>query len=118
MNYNELRSTAASARRRSMTFGSVFSSDILLIVLGLATTCVYGQSTRESTPESASSAALTEIIVTAQRKSQNLQDVPIVVTAFTDEDVRASGMTDLQGLAVQTPGLVINNASDFENIRI
>src|SRR5260370_17414796 len=100
MNYNELRSTAASARRRSMTFGSVFSSDILLIVLGLATTCVYGQSTRESTPESASSAALTEIIVTAQRKSQNLQDVPIVVTPLTDQDVSAIALTESPPLSV------------------
>ena len=35
-----------------------------------------------------------EIIVTAQRRAQNLQDVPISVTAFDENAIRESGFTN------------------------
>ena len=43
------------------------------------------------TPTLLSAAQLEEIVVTAQKREQNLRDVGIAVTAFTGEDVRRMG---------------------------
>jgi outer membrane receptor protein involved in Fe transport len=53
---------------------AVLSSSIL--------TAVAGAQTAQS-PPSASSDQLEEVVVNAQRRQQNLQDVPIVVEAFS-----------------------------------
>lgn len=50
-----------------------------------------------------------DIVVTANRREQNLQDVSGVVQAFTSEDLRRSGITELRNLAVAVPGLNIAN---------
>lgn len=50
-----------------------------------------------------------EIVVTANRREQNLQDVSGVVQAFTSDDLRRSGITELRNLSVAVPGLNIAN---------
>ena len=40
----------------------------------------------------AESAVLEEIVVTAQRRAQNIQDVPIAITAFSGEDLEKSNI--------------------------
>ena len=57
--------------------------------------------------------ALEEIIVTAQKREQNLQDIGMTITAFTGDDIRDFGFTNAQDLAKQTPALSFNlNAND------
>ena len=48
-------------------------------------------------------AVLEEITVTAERREQSLQDVPISVTAFSGDMVREGGIVRLEDVAVQTP---------------
>ena len=52
------------------------------------------------------------IIVTARKKSERLVDTPISITAFTGEDLKKSGVTKLNDLAVRTPGLQYGNFGD------
>jgi iron complex outermembrane receptor protein len=47
-----------------------------------------------------------EIIVTAQRREQNAQDVGIAISAFSGEQLRQLGVLEATALAQQTPGLV------------
>jgi iron complex outermembrane receptor protein len=47
-----------------------------------------------------------EIVVTAQKREESLQDVPIAITAFSGDSLVAKGITDTQQLAQATPGLV------------
>ena len=49
-------------------------------------------------------AALEEIVVTAQKRSESLQDVPIAVTAFTGESMATLGITNASDLVDVTPG--------------
>jgi len=48
---------------------------------------------------------LQEIVVTAQRREQKLQNVPVAVSAFGGEKLRASGVDNLKDLAHVDPSL-------------
>lgn len=48
---------------------------------------------------------LDEIVVTAQKRAENLQDVPIVITAVTGTQLANSGVTNVTTLGVLAPGL-------------
>ena len=49
-----------------------------------------------------------DIIVTAQRQEQRLQDVPISVSAFSAEQLRANNIETVQDIAIRTPGLSVS----------
>lgn len=53
--------------------------------------------------------ALEEIIVTAQKRSENLQDVPISVVAINAEQLQQAGITNIRNLAILTPGLTVSS---------
>src|SRR3546814_6177232 len=46
-----------------------------------------------------------DIVVTAQRRNENLQKVPIAVQAFSETELEAAGITSTVDLARITPGL-------------
>ncbi len=48
-----------------------------------------------------------EVVVTAQKREQNLQDVSVAVTAFSGNAMRELNMTNSTDIAGQTPGLNI-----------
>ena len=47
-----------------------------------------------------------EIVVTARKRDDNLQDVPLSVTAFTGDQLQRRQFRDLQDIAQETSGLV------------
>lgn len=58
-------------------------------------------------PVTAMTQVLEEIIVTAQKREQSLQDVGISVTAFSGDQLRELGLTSTQQLHEQVPGLMV-----------
>jgi iron complex outermembrane receptor protein len=52
-----------------------------------------------------------EIIVTAQRREQNVQDVPITVSVVTANTINALAADDIGDISVFVPGLAVSNAS-------
>ncbi len=60
--------------------------------------------------ETSTDAGIEEIIVTAQRREENLQDVPISVSAFTAEQLAQRGTTDLSRLEGQVPGFTFGRS--------
>jgi len=54
-----------------------------------------------------------EIIVTAQKRSQNEQDVPIAITTFTAQALQDKNIVDVQGLARLSPSVNLDTASPF-----
>jgi iron complex outermembrane receptor protein len=59
-------------------------------------------------PSLSYSQALEEVIVTAQKREESIQDVPISVSAFTGDQVEALGLTDFTEIMQQIPGLQLN----------
>ncbi len=53
--------------------------------------------------------ALEEIIVTAEKRSENLQDVPISVVAINAQQAQDAGITNIRNLAILTPGLTVTS---------
>jgi iron complex outermembrane receptor protein len=64
-------------------------------------------------------ATLEEIIVTAQKREQDLQDVGVSITAFTGNQMEALGWDNSLDVADQTPGLTTtSNTGDPGNIAL
>jgi iron complex outermembrane receptor protein len=57
-------------------------------------------------PVPAEARAIEEIIVTAERRDQNIQDVAQTITAFTPEDLEQANIQDAYDLQLKVPGLV------------
>ncbi len=55
--------------------------------------------------DQAASTQVGDIVVTAQRRAENLQKVPIVITAVTGEQLANAGVTSVTTLATVAPGL-------------
>ena len=53
---------------------------------------------------------LQEIVVTAQKREQNLQEVPIAVAAFSGDRLKEAGAVQPLDLAAMTPNLTAKNA--------
>ena len=62
-----------------------------------------------STPASAQEMTLEEIVVTARKRQESLQDIPVSVTAFTAEQIDRGGFLDLEDITMQTTGVQFNN---------
>ncbi|WP_375268650.1 hypothetical protein, partial [Phenylobacterium sp.] len=57
-----------------------------------------------------------EVIVTATRREERLQDVPLSITTLSQEELTRKGVVGYEGLAYETPGVVLNRASaNFNN---
>lgn len=61
---------------------------------------------------------LEEVIVTAQKTPESLQDVPISMSAVNGQAIADAGITDLQTLSGNVPGLQIGNSATGNNIFI
>ena len=61
---------------------------------------------------------LAEIVVTAQRRAQNMQDVPIAVSAVTREQLEAKGVQNTLDLAQVVPGLSFTQNAGGTQVRI
>ena len=71
-------------------------------------------------PVMAQGSALEEVIVTAQKREESIQDVGIAITAFSGEQLDALGITDSTAIAEFTPGVHIsgNNAGYTQQFTI
>lgn len=75
------------------TVPSVVAASVALILSAAASQAV------------AQEAGLDEVVVTAQRRSENLQDVGLSVLALSGDDIAQRGMTDMASIVQQTPGM-------------
>jgi iron complex outermembrane receptor protein len=111
------------AESRSVSFerpvpvgGSAWGPLLLLAAAGLHPGTTAAQGTPR--PAGAGAADLQEIVVTARKRSESIQDAPLSVTAFSAEQLEVRGVQSLADVARFTPGLTFNQgtsraSSDF-----
>ena len=61
-------------------------------------------------------AQLEEITVTAQRRAENLQDVPFAISALSESTIEKADIHDLTDIATRVPGLTFSPFSPGQNI--
>jgi outer membrane receptor protein involved in Fe transport len=61
--------------------------------------------------EAPPSVTVDSIVVTAQKRTQSLQDVPIVVTAVSRQLLENAGVKDIKDLTVLVPGLLVTSTT-------
>ena len=66
----------------------------------------------EKTPRSASR-FVEEIVVTAQKREEAVQDVPISIQAFSADQLDARGLVNVRDLALATPGLTFTDIAGY-----
>ena len=55
---------------------------------------------------------LPEVVITATRRTENIQKVPIAVTSISADDLQERGITDILSLDKAVPGLKIANSGN------
>lgn len=60
---------------------------------------------------------LEEIVVTARKVEESLRDIPIAVTAFTEQAMEEQGISSLQDIADSTPGFDFASAFGRDDFR-
>ena len=73
-----------------------------MIAITSATTSAAQEASAEDRP-----AGLAEIVVTAQKRSENLQSTPLAISAVTAETIEQRGITDVSSLSSVAPNLVV-----------
>ena len=86
-----LRATAASA--------------ILVAANAWPATAQEGIAQGQAAQAESSAPALEEIVVTAQKREQRLQDIPMAVTAMSGEMLRRNDINTLEDIGSRTPGM-------------
>jgi outer membrane receptor protein involved in Fe transport len=86
-------------------------------VLAQATAEVVDTENRQDETQSSNRAeALDTIVVSATRRKEPLKDVPLSVTVLSQDELDEKGIVGYEGLATETPGVVLNRASaNFNN---
>src|SRR6266852_6276727 len=64
------------------------------------------------------SAGIPDVVVTAQRRSESIQSVPLSVTAVDGASLEQMGLTRLSDLAREVPGLNVVSSGPGQNILI
>jgi iron complex outermembrane receptor protein len=104
-------------------------------MFGLALLCgaslvAYGPAVAQAAPanspptsapaasQPATNNGLEDIVVTAQRRSQNLVNVPLSISATTGKMLAAAGIKDIASLTFTTPGLSVSNGVGYTQLYI
>jgi iron complex outermembrane recepter protein len=86
------------------------------LVMSLHAAAAFAQSAAGPPPHAAATTydaprSVDEIVVTAQKRTENLQNVPIVVTTVSHQLLQDTGVKDIKDLALLAPGLLVTSTS-------
>lgn len=74
------------------------------------------QTIKDISPDAEAAQSPNAIIVTATRREQLITDVPLSITAFTQEELTTKGIVGFEGIGRETPGVVLNRPTqNFNN---
>lgn len=90
----------------------------LLFVLGVGVCAAASNVRAQNVDPEAELSSESDIIVTATKRGERLQDVPAAITAIAGDDLSARGLVDLKGLATQVPSITYGQHAGSTQISI
>ena len=95
---------------------------LMMICMVLATAAAQAAQQARPPRVQPEATGLEEIVVTAQRREERLQDVPVAVTAISAEQLRSRGITNVSDLSALAPNVNVlpaaaNNTGAHISIR-
>lgn len=92
---------------------------VAALAIALPAMPALAQTTATASPEQTQSAGavqsalnnVDDIVVTARKRTENLQNVPIVVTTVNRQLLQDTGVKDIKDLALLAPGLLVTSTS-------
>ena len=108
-----------SGRYPINAFSSLFA---LAVAMGsspaLAQDAVAETPAEAAAPAEEPAADTGEIVVTAQKRAENVQDVPISIAAFSGETLEENNVVNLEGLTKVTPNLSVAKGAQTSYVRL
>ncbi len=93
----------------------LLASSALLVAVTAFGPSAFAQS--KPAAQAAVSNTIEELVVTAEKRAQSLQDVPVAISAFTSANRDLVGINTIQDMTNFTPGLNYTSANDRASIR-
>lgn len=89
----------------------ILCASVSTACLSLAMPVMAQDATAPQAQPSRDSTTIDDIIVTAQRREERIQDVPAAISAFTGETLESAGVVNTRDLELVTPALAFTQAS-------
>lgn len=86
------------------TITTALQPSLLALAISLAASPVV-----QAQDEDFSSLTLEEVVVTAQKRTESLQDVPVAVDALSGDQLTKAGFRDVDDVAAQIPSLIVTS---------
>ncbi|HEX7947083.1 MAG TPA: TonB-dependent receptor plug domain-containing protein, partial [Phenylobacterium sp.] len=90
----------------------MLSSKRLLLSCVCAAAAISSSGFAQAQTAASNGTEIEELVVTAEKREQSLQDVPVAVSAFSDERRELVGINSVQDLTNFTPGLAYSTNND------
>ncbi len=90
---------------------------VLALSAGVAHAAAPPPATPPTAPAAVNATTIGELVVTAEKRSQNIQTVPVAISAYTAAKRQLMGIDSIQDMTNFTPGLEYNSSTDRISLR-
>ena len=101
-----------ATQKPDVIFNCARACSLPLVVIGAWAFSGSAQAQSAAVTSADEGATLEEVVVTAEKRGESIQNVPISMTALTGDSLRDAGVTNATELADQVPSLAIGNNGD------
>src|SRR3546814_9086807 len=84
-----------------------------IALLAVLTAPALAQETPQGDASGQAETGLQDIVVTAQKRAENVQSVPVAITAVSGDMLTAKGISDVVSLAGQAPHVTLRSTAQF-----